>query len=102
MSEPKAQDNGRPKKPDWDEVFEALDKAPLPEDFLSDADRDRSLPQERDLFGDDDPSPDRGDDLWNPADYDDEPRSNGNFGLDPQQQEAADAERQRKKDKPEL
>jgi hypothetical protein len=25
---------------------------------------------------------------WNAADYDDEPRSNGNFGLDVQQQEA--------------
>ncbi len=23
------------------------------------------------------------DDLWRPEDYDDEPRSNGNFGLDP-------------------
>ncbi|HVJ06460.1 MAG TPA: hypothetical protein VM578_12370 [Candidatus Saccharimonadales bacterium] len=80
MSEPNAKSDGKPKKPDWDEVFEALDKAPLPEDFLSDADRDRSLPQECNLFGDD----------RDPADYDDEPRSNGNLGLDPQQKEAAE------------
>ena len=39
----------------------------------------------------------RKDDLWNPADYDDEPRSNGNFGLDPQQQEAADRARRGEK-----
>jgi hypothetical protein len=32
---------------------------------------------------------------WEP-DYDDEPRSNGNFGLDPQQQEAAEAAKQQK------
>ena len=30
----------------------------------------------------------RKDDLWRPGDYDDEPRSNGNFGLNVQQQEA--------------
>lgn len=34
-------------KPTLNEVFEALDKAPLPDDFLSPEDRDRSLPQER-------------------------------------------------------
>lgn len=38
------------------------------------------------------------DDHWNPTDYDDEPRSNGNFGLDPQQQEAADRARRGEKD----
>ncbi len=31
--------------PDWSEVFAALDRAGVPEDFL--ADRDWSLPQER-------------------------------------------------------
>jgi len=36
------------KPADWREVFAALDQAGVPEDFL--ADRDRSLPQERDTF----------------------------------------------------
>jgi hypothetical protein len=31
------------------------------------------------------------DDLWRSEDYDDEPRSNGNFGLDPFQQECKEA-----------
>jgi hypothetical protein len=33
------------KPANWSEVFAALDRAGVPEDFL--ADRDRSLPQER-------------------------------------------------------
>jgi hypothetical protein len=75
----------KPKK-NLDEVFEALDKAGMSEvDLL--ADRDRSLPQERNLLDDD----------WNPADYDDEPRSGGNFGLDVQQQEAAESARRGEK-----
>jgi hypothetical protein len=32
------------------------------------------------------------DGLWHAEDYDDEPRSHGNFGLDPQQQEAQAAQ----------
>jgi hypothetical protein len=35
------------------------------------------------------------DGLWHPGDYDDEPRSNGNFGLDVQQQEAKKAAEER-------
>lgn len=35
------------KAPSLDEAFVALDAAKLPEDFMSDADRDRRPPQER-------------------------------------------------------
>jgi hypothetical protein len=38
--------------------------------------------------GDETMSKRKDDEVWNAADYDDEPRSNGNFGLDVQQQEA--------------
>jgi hypothetical protein len=41
----------------------------------------------------------RKDDLWRPEDYDDEPRSEGNFGLSVQQQEAALAAKQRGKER---
>lgn len=33
--------------PDVDEVFEALDKAKIPADFMRDSDRDRRAPEER-------------------------------------------------------
>ncbi len=109
MSEPKAQSKGRPRhtlaellaqcdysQPLTEEErawFDLVpvgreigsgefddDEPPQDRDWLL-ADRDRSLPQERES-------------LLNPADYDD-PR---NFGLDPQQQEAAAAAKQRKKE----
>jgi hypothetical protein len=35
------------------------------------------------------------DDLWRPEDYDDEPRTNGNFGLDPFQQKCKEAAEKR-------
>jgi hypothetical protein len=35
------------------------------------------------------------DDLWRPEDYDDEPRSSGNFGLDPFQQKCKEAAEKR-------
>jgi hypothetical protein len=35
------------------------------------------------------------DDLWRPEDYDDEPRSSGNFGLDPFQQKCKEATEKR-------
>jgi hypothetical protein len=37
------------------------------------------------------------DGLWHPEDYDDEPRSHGNFGLSVQQQEAKKAEEEHEK-----
>lgn len=83
-----SEDDKPPKKPDLNQVFEALDKNSLPEDFLSEADRDRSLPQERpeldEMFDESEPMTDEDREWmkredWEP-DYDDEPRSNGNFG----------------------
>jgi hypothetical protein len=48
------------RNPTWAEVLEAIGKEPLPDDFLSKADRDRSMPQDRsDIlnFSDDDSEP---------------------------------------------
>ncbi|HWQ93284.1 MAG TPA: hypothetical protein VN673_16535 [Clostridia bacterium] len=73
------------KKPSWAEVFEALDKAPLRDDFLSPADRDNSLPQVRED--------------WEPE-YDDEPRIDGKSSLDLFREscEATDATKPRKRE----
>lgn len=75
--------NEKSAKKDWESFFVQCDQAGVPDDFMED--RDSEPPQERD-------------ELWDPADYDDEPRSHGNFGLDPQQQSAADAAKQREKE----
>lgn len=77
---------------DVEQVFEQLDQAGLPDDFRSDADRDRSLPMRRDaheeLVGSDDSQPLTDEDRawmkredWEP-DYDDEPRTDGKSALD--------------------
>jgi hypothetical protein len=55
--DPKSGDVILSEVPNIDEIFAALDAAKIPADFLSDADRDRRPPQDRqaldDLFDDD-------------------------------------------------
>jgi len=38
------------KPADWKAIFAALDRAQIPADFMEEGDRDRSLPQEREIL----------------------------------------------------
>ena len=38
------------KPADWKAIFAALDRAQIPADFMEEDDRDRSLPQEREIL----------------------------------------------------
>ena len=38
------------KPADWKAIFAALDRARIPDDFMEEADRDRRLPQEREIL----------------------------------------------------
>ena len=38
------------KPADWKAIFAALDRAQIPEDFMEEADRDRRVPQEREIL----------------------------------------------------